>query len=382
MKNSLNFTLFFREFLLLLIKKQIQLSMKSWKKKFWLGLLIFTVLFFLFVRTREIFSDKQPDLSELSDSLYVEQTLQQQIDSNSNIIVPCGWYSNDGKLTPMIAGICDGGYQAGVAIKDIAGFIAKYSFDKQYRKEIDNDLDVLWENKSVVLSLTGNQLKDLGTELSGARGSAKAEYSYGKILFDVTTLVTGVGELKVLSNVTKNAKLLKALKSLSLLKLANISKACPPCAAIFKAAKTLRENLLTTNIAATLKLLEADFVKSGKTWDVFIKEYEAHHIIPVNLLEESRGLQFYYNNGGTLNFNSLENGMMLRKLSNGGSHANHPQYSLFMNQMITKRLIQIQNSNKATIEKIQLMDKELTKIIDETKDMIINNNVKINKLFQ
>ncbi len=368
--------------------------MKSWKRKFWLGLIVLTVLFVLFVRARELFSDNQSDFATLNDSLFIEQTLhtsatltnQQQIDSNANIIVPCGWYSADGKLTPMVAGICDGGYQAGVAIKDIAVFITQYTYDKQYRKEIDSDLDILWENKSEVLSLTQNQLKDLGTELSGVKGSAKAEYSYGKILFDVTTLVTGVGELKVLGKVTKNAKILKALKTLPFTKLANIAKACPPCAAIYKASPTLRSDLLTTNIATTTKLLDADFVKSGKTWNVFIKEYEAHHIIPVNLLDEAPVLHFYYNNGGKLNFNSMENGIMLKKVCEGGEHAKHTSYSTTILETISERLEKIQRLNITTNNKIGLMDNELKKIIHETREIIIEKsikgNMKLNLIFQ
>jgi len=356
------------------------------KKIFFRILLIITVLFIVQGRIRDLFSDNQEQFSQLSDSLYVEKTLQKQIESQANVLVPCGWYDSNGKLSPMVAGVCDGAYQAGVAIKDIAVFIAKYSVDKQYRKEVDSDLDVLLENKSEVLSLTGKQFKDWSKELSGAHGSAKAEYTYGKVLFDAMTLVVGTSEIGALSKAAKNAKILKALKSIPLAKLANIKKVCPPCAAIFKAAQTLREDLLVTNLAATRKLLEADFVKSGKAWEVFIKDYEAHHIIPVNMLDESKGLQFYYNNGGTLKFNSLENGIMLKKVSKEGLHAKHQAYSFEIKEKLVERLEKIRTSNVTTTKKISMMDKELRKIIEDTRELIlekgINGSTKINQLFQ
>ncbi len=337
-------------------------------------------------RIRDLFSENHEPFSQLSDSLFVENALQKQIELQENALVPCGWYDSNGKLSPMVAGVCDGAYQAGVAIKDITVFITKYSIDKQYRKQIDSDLDVLLKNKSEVLSLTGKQLKDWSTELSGVHGSAKAEYVYGKAVFDAVTLVVGTSEIGAVSKAAKNAKILKALKSIPLAKLANIKKVCPPCATIYKAAPTLRDDLLVTNSNATRQLLEADFVKSGKAWDVFIKDYEAHHIIPVNMLDESPALHFYYNNGGKLNFNSLENGMMLKKVSKKGLHAKHQAYSIIMRDKIAEKFEKIQLSNVDVSKKVNLMDKELRKIIEETRELIlekgVNGNIKVNQIFK
>jgi len=359
--------------------------MKFTKKRLIQFLLIITIVFILQGRVRDFFwLEKQP-VAQSGDSLLVEQSLQEQKEKQANTIIPCGWYGNDGKLPPMLAGICDGGYQSGVAIKDIACLIAKYNSDFQYQIEINIYLAILWQSKSEVLSLTGKQLKDFGTELSGVHGSAKAEYAYGKILFEAITLLAGTGEITELGNVIKNTKLLKTLKALPILKIASIEKVCPTCATIYKAAQTLRNDLLVSNLTVTQKLLEADFVKSGKTWDVFIKDYEAHHIIPVNMLDESIGLQFYYNNGGKLNFNTLENGMMIRKVSKKGFHANHPTYSQLILQKIETQYITINKSNLSPVEKVSLMDKGLKNIIEETRELIIERsvkgNVKINKLF-
>jgi len=351
------------------------------KKLFFKALIIITVLFILFVRTRELFfGDKQ----QLCNSEYVEQSLLEQTETHENI-VPCGWYSGDGNLTPMVAGVCDGGYQAGVAIKDIAVFIARYSSDKQYRTEIDKDLAVLRENKSAVLSLVSQEVKDLGIELSGAKGSAKAEYAYGKVLFTVTTMIVGVGELKTISGL-KNTKLFKIIKTSPLAKFANLAKLCPPCVVLIKAAQSLREDLLVTNLAATRKLLAADFVKSGKTWQVFIKVYEAHHIIPVNAFHDAEILHFYYNNGGKLNFNSIENGIMLRKVCLGGSHAKHTEYTKYIGKRLDKLYYSINLMKTNSIEsKVQKTETELKKLIEETRQIIINKsingNIKVNDIF-
>ncbi len=358
--------------------------MKRWKRNFYVALAVITVLFVLQGRIRDVFSPVAPP--QLDDSLYVEQTLEEQTELQATVIVPCGWYTGNGALPPMIAGICDGAYQSSVAIKDIACFIAQYNANLQYQVEINSQLAVLWENKATVLSITGNELHQFGDKLSGAHGSAKAEYAYGKVLFETVTMVAGVGELTELSNVVKNTKVLKALKTLPFLRLANLKKVCPPCAELFRAAKSLRNDLLFTNLATTRTLLEADFVKSGKTWEVFIKDYEAHHIIPREMLEASDGLQFYYNNGGKINFNSFENGMMIKKLSKKGFHANHPNYSKFIENRIASKFEIIEFSNTSLKGKIRLMDIELKKIIEETRELIIeksvNGSVKINSLFQ
>jgi len=170
------------------------------------------------------------------------------------------------------------------------------------------------------------------------------------------------------------------------LKLTNIEKACPVCAQLFKTAQNLRNDLLITNLSETQKLLHTDFVKSGKTWEVFIKDYEAHHIIPVNLLEKSPALQFYYNNGGKLNFNSLENGIMVKKVNLDGVHANHPVYTTIIGRKIRFRLEKIMQMNVSATRKNQLMDIELKQIIEETRMLIleksVKSNVKINKLLQ
>ncbi len=237
--------------------------------------------------------------------------------------------------------------------------------------------------------MLGKSLQDFGSELAGKRGSIRAEYAYGRMLFEVVFLVAGTTEITEGANLLKNAttKLSSTLGRLKALKVLSIAKLCPTCAEFYKASQTLRANLIGTNLDATRNLLGAEFVKSGKTWEVFIKEYEALHIVPLNAFEKSEQLRFYYNNGGKLNFNSIENGIMVQKASfDGVIHANHPEYSFNLIRRIDKQFEIIQTMNKPMVEKIQFMDNELKKIIDETRKQIIEKsmkgNTKINKLFQ
>jgi len=155
---------------------------------------------------------------------------------------------------------------------------------------------------------------------------------------------------------------------------------------LIKTAQTLRDDLLVTNLAATRKLLAADFVKSGKTWQVFIKEYEAHHIIPVNAFHDAKILHFYYNNGGKLNFNSIENGIMLRKVCLGGSHAKHTRYTDYITEKLEFIYFTINKmSNPSVDAKVKKAETEIQKLIEETRQTIINKsineNTKINELF-
>ena len=143
--------------------------------------------------------------------------------------------------------------------------------------------------------------------------------------------------------------------------------------------------MLKHNLPEIKRLLHNDWKKSGKKWNVFIKDYEAHHIVPVSLLEESEGLQYFLNNGGKFSFNSIENGIFVKKVAKGGQHANHPKYS----EIVAKRVQRIYENSigqhgQLHIE-LQIMEKKLNKLTKELKSEIsngsINNQIKINDLF-
>ncbi len=155
---------------------------------------------------------------------------------------------------------------------------------------------------------------------------------------------------------------------------------------LYKKTGKLRKNLLSkTNLPTTKALLNSEWKKSGKTWNVFIKDYEAHHIIPKNLLEKSKGLQFYYNNGGTYRFNSIENGIMLKKVSKGGYHAKHPNYTRFVLSEVEKINKSINSTKLSIPAKNSLFEKKLIKLKNNIKSQLIkdciNNNKKVNAIF-
>jgi hypothetical protein len=79
--------------------------------------------------------------------------------------------------------------------------------------------------------------------------------------------------------------------------------------------------------------------------------FEAHHVIPVNVLQKNRDLQdllkWAKENGKSFDFNGIDNGIPLPKKSikfDQSGHANHPQYDNYIREHIED----IVSDNKAS----------------------------------
>jgi hypothetical protein len=103
------------------------------------------------------------------------------------------------------------------------------------------------------------------------------------------------------------------------------------------------------------------------------------------MLDESDALKFYYNNGGKLDFNNIDNGIMIKKLNLGGAHANHPKYSNQIRHKLRMIFRELKSEQLTTQEFISYFDFEIQKLIDNTRseliDKCIKQTIKVNKLF-
>ncbi len=348
-------------------------------KRFFIILVAITVIFVIQNRLRN--SNNEPIVNtNYSDTLYIEQTLNQQNNTCKTCIIPTEWYANEGFMTPIVAGIIDGAWQEGVAISEIIKFVEKYAFSLDYRKKINADAQSLYDNRDKLPAELSKEIEKYSKELAGNSGSRHAEYLFGKLIFNLTTLVFTAGELAGLQPIKISSKFLK------LQKLSKLEIECKACFKLFKQSGNLRNKI--KDLPVTKKLLHNDWTiaqKQGKTWDIFIKNYQAHHVIPVNLLHVSPELQFYYKNGGKFDFNSIENGIMVKKVNLGGVHAKHNKYNLQITRKIENIYEEIYELPVPMNIKIKIFDDELNKLVSETKNLIveksINENVKINHLF-
>jgi len=352
------------------------------KKKILVTLFIFSVLFVAQNRLRSNFSS-----SELNNrsAEFFESAYQQGCIQNPHAIVPCEWYTNDAAMPPMFAGMIDGAYISGENIVVLAQLSYMYFNDTKTNNEVNQAFAYLWQNRQEILPQLRKAAKEKGIELSAEKGADIAEYEYGKLLFEVGSMFFGVGEL---SASVKNVKFVQQAfetigKNTRLAKLASIKVKCKPCAKIFANRSKLRDEFLVHHLDETKRLLNYEWKASGKTWDEFIKDYDAHHVIPVNMLEESKLIQLYYENGGKLNFNSLDNGMILKKVALGGEHAYHPAY----NRSVLVRLNEIELKAKILDSSIKMkfIEKEIVSLIEQLKITIFEKSVKkgkkINELF-
>jgi uncharacterized protein YoxC len=123
-------------------------------------------------------------------------------------------------------------------------------------------------------------------------------------------------------------------------KIRSIRQNCDKCANAYKASASIRNRI--KNLAESKRILNDQWIASGKSWADFIKDYEAHHILPKELLENSEAIQHYYNhyNGDDiLKFNDIDNGIMVEKYKEGigGVHGNHPDYTREINSYIKNK---------------------------------------------
>jgi len=350
------------------------------KKKILITLFIFSVLFVAQNRLRSNFSS-----SELNNrsAEFFESAYQQGCVQNPHAVVPCEWYTNDVAMPPMFAGMIDGAYISGENIVVLAQLSYMYFNDSKTNNEVNQAFAYLWQNRQEILPQLRKAAKEKGIELSAEKGADIAEYEYGKLLFEVGSMFFGVGEL---SASVKNIKFVQQAfetigKNSRLAKLASIKVKCKPCAKIFANRSKLRDEFLVHNLDETKRLLSNDWKASGKTWDDFIKDYDAHHVIPVEMLEKSEGLFFYYNNGGKFNFNGIQNGLILKKVQNGGQHAFHPKYNTEMEKKLQIIYEEIRISNDVDYLKVKRFEKKFVELIENTKQEIFKSDKKVNLIY-
>ncbi len=140
------------------------------------------------------------------------------------------------------------------------------------------------------------------------------------------------------------------------------------------------------NTVIAQKLLKTEWElaqKKGIKWKDFIKDYQAHHIIPKELLNTSEGLQFYFNNGGKLKFNSIDNGIMLKK---SVIHGNHPDYNKLILNKIDDAYYKIYKMEISNDLKLKIFKEQLYQLIKKTRKEIISKSInggkKINNLYK
>jgi DNA repair ATPase RecN len=123
------------------------------------------------------------------------------------------------------------------------------------------------------------------------------------------------------------------------------------------------------------------FENTFKTYEGGTPNFEAHHVIPVEVLQTNERFQQLLfdlqkaDPNFNFDFNGIDNGMMLQKKSvnldiNTG-HANHPQYNDAINKKINEILSTAKNDNDA-FNKIQ-------NFINDTKNKLTNEVLLGNK---
>lgn len=130
-------------------------------------------------------------------------------------------------------------------------------------------------------------------------------------------------------------------------------------------------------------------------WITFFGDYEAHHILPKDLIVNNRAMQFYlthYKGRDILAFNDLENGIMLKKYSSSlglkdGVHANHKNYTDRIRVFLDNFLDGLDNDvNLSNSDKIITLHKKITDLVASLKAVIIKicigNGIKVDDLPQ
>ncbi|WP_159453793.1 fibronectin type III domain-containing protein [Ohtaekwangia koreensis] len=170
-------------------------------------------------------------------------------------------------------------------------------------------------------------------------------------------------------------------------KIRSIRQNCDKCANAYKAGASIRNRI--KNLAETKRILNDQWIASGKSWDDFIEGYEAHHILPKELLENSEAMQHYFNHydgDDILKFNHIDNGIMVEKYREGigGVHGNHPDYTFEINNYIDTKYINYVNDGLDAGIIAQRLHADLTETIATLKNVLIENSingtVKVNDL--
>jgi hypothetical protein len=112
-------------------------------------------------------------------------------------------------------------------------------------------------------------------------------------------------------------------------------------------------------------------------------KFEAHHIIPIDVLEQNEKLQklmkWAKDNGklSELDFNSIDNGIMIAKKNLRDEIPGHSRHDAYSQQINTKLDGLIETYDYATFNKIKV---EISKIRQQLIDDVVTNNKNVNDL--
>ena len=319
-------------------------------------------------------------IGELGESVWENAALPENYwnkDQNynqSNIHVP-----------PLFAGVSDG------VVEEVSNYpqLIKLGYDVASKKEVREGL---WNS---VKNISSESIKNAATDFyEEKKNNYTSDKSYivnhtvGKDAVQVASILMGGGAIKSLKNSTDNIhngvkKVGEEIKKVKVKKIFNSAQEFAED--IVKNKTNIRKNIL--DLAETKDYARKYFdtvVKEGDFDDWFKNNFskyekgtlnfEAHHIIPIDVLKTNPYLQKLLfdlkkaDPNFSFDFNGIDNGMMLQKKSlklDVNGHASHKKYSDVIDTKITEIC---SNKELSDIEKF-----------DKIEDLIKNAKNKLEK---
>ena len=321
-------------------------------------------------------------IGELGESVWENAALPENYwnkDQNynqSNIHVP-----------PLFAGVSDG------VVEEVSNYpqLIKLGYDVASKKEVREGL---WNSvKNISTESIKNAATDFYEEKKNNYTSDKSyivNHTVGKDAVQVASILMGGGAIKSLKNTTDNIhngvkKVGEEIKKVKVKKIFNSAQEFAED--IVKNKTNIRKNIL--DLAETKDYARKYFdtvVKEGDFDDWFKNNFskyekgtlnfEAHHIIPIDVLKTNPDLQQLLfdlkkaDPNFSFDFNGIDNGMMLQKKSlklDVNGHTIHNDYSREINKKITEIITSPRNLNKPE------------KAFEEIQELIKNTKNKLEK---
>ena len=127
--------------------------------------------------------------------------------------------------------------------------------------------------------------------------------------------------------------------------------------------------------------------ESFERWLEKVKDYrlgrklnfQVHHIIPINLLENNAELQRILHKFG-FDFNGVDNAIPLQKKSllwNQNGHANHPEYDRLIEREINNITAR---KNLTDLEKFELIQKRINDMKNKLEAEVLLGNKNVNDI--
>jgi hypothetical protein len=141
-----------------------------------------------------------------------------------------------------------------------------------------------------------------------------------------------------------------------------------------KAAKTWVGNAMEYGIKSADAIANKSHLR--KALNIVQTNIQAHHIIPVQLIKESKIVQGAIDAG--FDFNGVANGIGVKSLSKGGTHANHPAYTKKVLRQIDEWAAANPNyTNEQAASFLQELSGDLKKLIQKES---VDGGTKVNNL--